>query len=218
MHVLLLGATGRTGKQVLRALMLANHHVIAVVRDEHKVGFVSERLTVLEGDTRDGKCLREAMNGCEAVISVLNISRTSDFPWAKLRTPKMLLSDTMANLLQIADPAAIRKVIICSAWGVHETNADLPGWFRWLIDNSNIGVAYRDHERQEVLICKSELNYTIVRPVGLTHSSRHKAIAVSIDNTPKPKLFISRKSVAEFIVRLLDTDDYVRKAITIFNP
>ena len=45
----------------------------------------------------------------------------------------------------------LRRLVLTSAWGAGETAAEIPGWFRWFIQNSNIGPAYRDHERQEAL-------------------------------------------------------------------
>ncbi|MEO0331023.1 MAG: hypothetical protein AAF223_04960, partial [Bacteroidota bacterium] len=46
-------------------------------------------------------------------------------------------------------------------WGVADSINDIPKWFRWFIDNSNIGVAYQDHERQEKILSKSSLDWTI---------------------------------------------------------
>jgi putative NADH-flavin reductase len=214
MQVLLLGATGRTGKHVLTHLLKAGHVVNAVVRDKTKLNN-DEHLHVFESDIIGTTLLKQAMQGCEAIISVLNISRTSDFPWAKLRTPKTFLSDAMADIIAVAEEAGIKKVLVCSAWGVHETRKDIPTWFRWLIDYSNIGVAYRDHERQELLLQQSELDFTIVRPVALTNSTKEMQVMVSQNNSPKPKLMVSRKNTGAFLVQLLSNTSYSREAIVI---
>src|SRR5258708_29485487 len=100
MKVTLLGATGRTGKHVLNILLQKGHSVQALVRDASKIKIYSEeQLFVLEGDTTNLDTLRTAMKGCEAVVSILNISRNSDFPWSGLRTPKTLISDTIRNAI-----------------------------------------------------------------------------------------------------------------------
>nr|WP_294793521.1 NAD(P)-binding oxidoreductase [uncultured Mucilaginibacter sp.] len=214
MRVLLLGATGRTGKHVLTHLLKAGHVVNAVVRDKTKLNN-NGQLHVFESDDINKTILKHAMQGCEAIISMLNISRTSDFPWAKLRTPKTFLSDAMANIIAVAEEAGIKKVVVCSAWGVHETKKDIPTWFRWLIDYSNIGVAYLDHERQELLLRQSKLDFTIVRPVGLTNSTKEKQVQVSQNNSPKPKMMVSRKNTGAFFVQLLSNTSYSRHAIVI---
>ena len=135
--------------------------------------------------------------GCDGIISALNISRKSDFPWSKLRTPPMLLSDVMKHIISLTEKNGLKRVIVCSAWGVAETEQEIPVWFKWFIKNSNIGVAYKDHERQENELKKSKLDWTIVRPTGLTNFKNQKKIIESYSNEPKPKLTISRKNVAK---------------------
>lgn len=215
MTILLLGATGRTGKHVLETLLEQNHTVHALVRNKSKVSAQSSRLILFEGDTTNEQTLSNAMKGCEAIISVLNVSRTSDFPWSKLRTPTNLLSRTMTNILQVASTQSINKIIVCSAWGVHETKKEIPAWFRWFINNSNIGPAYKDHEKQEDLLRNSPFDFTIVRPVGLTNSTKQQSMRTLTDNSSRPKLTISRKSVAKFMVQQLTSNDFSRKAVTI---
>jgi uncharacterized protein YbjT (DUF2867 family) len=215
MNVLLLGATGRTGIYVLDYLLGSGYTVNALVRNKTKLKKHSAGLNVFEANTLDKAALLSAAKGCDAIVSVLNISRTSDFPWAKLRTEKDFLSVTMANILEIAKEININRVIVCSAWGVHETKKDIPDWFRWVINNSNVGIAYKDHERQEDLLKSSKLNYTIVRPVGLTNSVKEKEILISQNNIPKPNLTISRKNTAKFIVELLKDTFYSNQSVTI---
>jgi uncharacterized protein YbjT (DUF2867 family) len=215
MKILLLGATGRTGKLVLRNLLASGFHVNVLVRDKHKVEAQHDHLTIFQGSTLDSQDLKQALQGCSVVISVLNISRNSDFPWDKLRTPEDFLSSTMANLLSVADRATLQKIIICSAWGASGTKNDIPSWFRWVIDHSNVGPAYRDHERQEQLLKATGWLFVIVRPVGLTNSKRPKPVRVTIDNQPKPSLTISRTDTTAFITTQVGEDKYLNQAVTI---
>lgn len=206
-HLLLLGSTGRTGKWLLEEALERGYHVTVLVRNASKIA-PHPLLTVLEGNPYNAADIQQAAIGCGAVLSALNISRHSDFPWAKLRTPADFLSQTMQNILQ----TGIKRVIFTSAWGVAETKPDIPGWFRWLIDHSNIGVAYRDHERQEALLDQSEAQYTSVRPVGLTNSTKTEKIQVTLaQNLPKPSLTISRRSVAKFMLDCLENKSYIRQ-------
>lgn len=208
MRILVLGATGRTGKWVVNKALNKGYEVAAVVRDKNKI-IHQKNLEVFEGDVRDSVVLSLAAAKCTAIINVLNISRSTDFPWAPLRSPKTLVSETLKSCLQVATVLGIERIIICSAWGVGETKGDIPFWFRWIIQYSNIGVAYKDHERQEHLLRASNLKWTIVRPVGLTNSLKEEKIQLSYGNKPLPKLMISRKSVAKFIVDALENDALV---------
>ncbi|WP_027077274.1 NAD(P)-dependent oxidoreductase [Maribacter antarcticus] len=215
MKLLLLGATGRTGKHVLNYALEKGYHVSCLARKPERLP-THHNLSVFEGNPTNSVDLQKAMEGCKAVVSVLNISRISDFPWANLRTPKTFLSDSMANLIALAEKNTINKFVLCSAWGVRETRNDIPFWFRWTIKYSNIKYAYLDHEKQEELLRKSNINHTIVRPVGLTNFNKKIDILESKNNEPKPQLFISRKAVATFLVGCLDSETK-RKIVTISN-
>jgi hypothetical protein len=182
--------------------------VNVLVRDKSKIK-PQPNLTIFEGTPYNYSDLEMAAANCTIVLSALNISRTNDFPWANLRTPPDFLSQTMRNIIEINKSTPIDKLIFTSAWGVSETLADIPFWFRWLIESSNIGVAYQDHAIQEQLAESSGLNYMAVRPVGLTNDIDNEMIKVTTaNNKPKPSLTISRKSVAKFMLDNLDKTMY----------
>lgn len=214
MKICLLGATGRTGKLVLDEALKSGHQVTCLARNIDRFK-LQRSLSVLEGDTTKEQDLKQAIEGCEVIIIVLNVSRKSDFPWSKLRTPTTLLSDTMKLLLPLAESAEIKRLVVCSAWGVGETANDIPEWFSWFIKNSNIGAAYHDHARQEQLIESSKVSWTIVQPVGLTNAKRSEHVRESFLNTPKPNLTISRRSVAKYMLRVLENPDLANKKVVI---
>lgn len=214
--ILVLGATGRTGQLLLKETLVRGYTVNCLARDKNKL-IPKKKLTVFEGTPADKETLSKALKGCDAIVSVLNISRTSDFPWASLRTPKNFLSDTMKNIIELGEAHEIKRVIICSAWGVGDTFFELPSWFQWLIKNSNIGAAYEDHQKQEELFLSSKLKGTIVRPVALTNVKKIEEVVVSYNNIPKPKWTISRTAVAGFMLKALEDDGLIGKVPTIFS-
>lgn len=211
MKLFLLGVTGRTGRLLVDEALRRGHTVHALARDKRKVRITNGNLILFEGTPADKNVLQQAMRGCEAILSTLNISRTSDFPWAKLRTDKKFLSQVMRDLVALAPQHNINRIIFTSAWGVAETSGHMPAWFRWLVHNSNIGVAYTDHTAQEELVKQSTLDYTSVRPTILTNSKKEQDIIVSFNDRPKAKLFISRLSVAKFMLDILEKGLYKRE-------
>ncbi len=214
MKILLLGATGRTGKLVLQQALKKGFQVNCLARNSERIP-TDKNISVFEGDPTQKSDLEKAIEGCDAVISVLNISRTSDFPWARLKTPEFFLSDVANLLVEAMTEKEIKRITVCSAWGVNETKQDIPGWFRWFIDNSNIGVAYKDHERQEKVLTESSLDWTIVRPVGLGNSKKPTEIMESFNNNPKPGLLVSRLNVARYLVDSLERTDLVRRKVVV---
>ena len=215
MQILILGATGRTGKQLLQQALHKGYTVHALVRDKSRVSLANSRLYLFEGTPNDLAAIEQAMQGCEAVLSVLNISRTSDFPWAGLRTPKDFLSDSINKVIAVCNKINCKRVIVVSAWGVNETKKELPGWFRWVVDHSNVKYPYLDHGVVENLLKASSLDWTIIRPAGLTNSSREKSVKVSFNADPKPGYTISRRNVAKFMLEALENRNFLRQSPTI---
>lgn len=214
MKILVLGATGRTGKFLVEYALKKGYHVNCLVRDSSRIQSVPD-LTIFQGNPINKEDLSKAIKGCSAVVSALNISRTSDFPWAKLRTPNTYLSDVITNILVLATKHELNRIVVCSAWGVLETEKDIPFWFRWMINNSNIGAAYKDHERQEKLLESSDANWTIVRPVGLSNSKSHQDVRESFNNQPKPSLLIGRRLVAKYMIDSIENPQLIGKKVVI---
>jgi len=209
MRILLLGSTGRTGQHLLNQALQRGHTVHAMVRDKNKLVISHPNLIVFEGSPIDKIALEKSIQGCDAILSALNVSRKSDFPWAGLRSPEDFLSATMKNVIELATKNHIQRVIFVSAWGVAETKKEIPGWFRWMIDHSKIRYPYADHERQEQLVKQSSLQWTAVRAAGLTNSKKKKELIVSFNNEPKPNWMISRSDVATFMLDVLEKNLYI---------
>ncbi len=211
----ILGSTGRTGKYLLEEALARGYEVNILVRDAKKISISSEKLKIFGGNPTNKEDLAKALHGCTHVLSALNISRSSDFPWSGLRTPKDFLDKMVQNLIDLSKNNSLKNVVIISAWGVAETKQDIPFWFRWMIDFSNIKYGYLGHEQQEKRLQNSDLNYAIIRPVGLTNFENSKTIIVTKNNYPKPNLLISRKNVALFMLDVLEKESLNRQVITI---
>jgi putative NADH-flavin reductase len=213
--LLILGSTGRTGKYLLEEALARGFDVNILVRNAKKITVTSEKLRIFEGTPYNKEDLAKALQGCTHVMSALNISRNSDFPWADLRTPKDFLEKTIQNLIDLSETNPLENVMVISAWGVAETKKDIPFWFRWMIDFTNVKYGYLGHEDQERLLKNSDLNWTIVRPVILTNNKIIKLVLVSLDNNPKPNYLISRVNVANFMVDIFEKSLYVKQTPTI---
>tara|TARA_Y100000589_G_scaffold127558_1_gene121435 strand:- start:278 stop:919 length:642 start_codon:yes stop_codon:yes gene_type:complete len=212
MKVLLLGSTGRLGNEILKNLIAHKIYTTVLIRNQEKIKLDSEYLDVFVGNPLEIDKLDEAMNNCSIIINALNISRNSDFPWSKLRAPKTLLSETISNLINLSKKHNFYKIISVSAWGVNESKKQLPLWFRWLIDNSNIKHGYLDHEKQEQILTSSNLDYTIIRPVGLSNSQKDESPKITIKSKPG-NILVSRKTISKFIVDNLEK--YNKETVTI---
>ncbi len=205
--LLILGGNGRTGRLLIDEALGQGLPVRALVRKASSLE-KREGLTIIEGNPANTFDLDKAITGCSAVISVLNVSRSSDFPWAPLRSPKDFLSSTMRQLIEACHRQGIHRLVVCSAWGVGASMGQIPTWFRLLVKNSNIRWAYEDHERQEALIQDSGLSWTIIRPVGLTARQKPENWELIPHEQQPARILVSRRSLAMSILRVLSNRSY----------
>jgi len=212
MNILILGSTGRTGKLLTQLAIARNHQVTAIIRDKRNA--TVPKVKHLEGSPTDPRLLNEALQGIDAVVVSLNINRTSDNPFAKVVSPLTLISDSVGVLIPAMEQNKVKRIISVSASGVGDSYYHMPLVGRLLIRHSNIWKAYEDHARQEQLLRKSGLEWTIVRPVMLTNKDTEKSIAT----IGKPSgSSISRKAVATFILDALESEKYVGDCVTLYN-
>lgn len=211
--IAVLGATGRTGRWIVEEALKRGYIVRALVRDRSRLPIRHDNLMVIEGTPESEKDLRTTMEGCQAVLSALNIAREQEWwLWSKLTASPTFLSEAASKVAEVAHEADIRRCLVVTAWGTSETKKDLPAPFRWMIDLTNIGITYRDHERQERVWEKSGLDWTIVRPVGLTNDREEKSIQILLDtSTAKPTMTISRRMVALFMLDALEQGTYIHQ-------
>ncbi len=215
MKILIIGATGRTGRLVVEETLKQGYDLNVLVRDKNKIPFNSKSIKVYQGTPARRTDLAAAMQGCDLIISALGIARASDAPWSKLITPENFISESMKNVIAEAGQQNLKRLITISAWGVGETKKEIPFWLKWLINHTNLRPIYAEHESQEKLLANSNLNWTAVRPVALNDSKKIKTLKVSFNNFPKPSLYISRQSVAKFMVDIVKSDKYDMNSPTI---
>lgn len=214
MKVLILGGSGRTGRHIVDEALARNWQVKVLLRDLEAFKLENTNLTKVLGSPFAYADVKKASEACDLVISALNISRASENPWSKLVSPENLLSKSMQNVVDVAKHIPLKKLITISAWGVGDSRAEIPWWFKLMIRFSKIGPVYEDHDRQERVVQNANINFTIVRPVGL-NDKKARSVKVSQNGKPKPSLFISRKSLASYIVEIAAKDLHSREIITL---
>ena len=212
MKILVLGATGRTGKQFTKLATANNHQVTAIIRN--KKDAILPKVNYLEGMPTDGQLLTKTLEGMDAVVVSLNINRTSDNPFSRVVSPLTLISDSVKALIPAMEKNNVKRIISVSGSGVGDSWNDMYLIARLLIRYSNIWKAYEDHDRQEKVLRQSTLDWTIVRPVMLNDKDNEEYTAV----VGKPSgSSISRKAVAKFILDSLESEKHVKDVVTLYR-
>ena len=123
----------------------------------------------------------------------------------------------MKNIVNAMKEKGIKRVITVSAWGVGDSYKEVNWMFRFLINKTNVGVAYKGHEDQERILRNSSLNWTAVRPVGLNNDTKHHPTRISQNGSKKLRMMISRQNVAKFMLEILDDEKYYQTNPSISN-
>ncbi|MFL2653841.1 MAG: NAD(P)-dependent oxidoreductase [Dehalococcoidia bacterium] len=215
MRILLLGATKGLGKEILKEALSLGFEINCLVRNTKKFPVEQNNIRVFEGDATSSIDLENAVQDSKIIISTLNVMRKNLFPWSNITNDKNTISKSSKNIIEISKRKKIKHLISVSAWGVNESLDHIPIWFKLLIKNSNLKYPYIDHGKSEKLLVNSNLNWTILRPSALVNFLNNHQVKESISLKNKPSLIISRKSLAKFIINIVDKKNYYNKIVTV---
>jgi uncharacterized protein YbjT (DUF2867 family) len=214
-RILLLGATGRTGRLVLEYALAQGLEVTALVRRPAAISVRSDKLTLIEGAPMNADDVRKALVGCDAVVSTLNNNRTSDNPWAKRLSPSLFMTHSIRTCLAVMKEQGMRRIVVLSSVGANDSFDDAVFFMRWLIRNTNLQYTFQDHDAQESELRRSGVDWTTVRAALLRNGTKPKSLVVSHYNEPKPAMMISRRHAARYLIDCLGDKSTFRKAPTI---
>jgi putative NADH-flavin reductase len=201
--VLIIGATGGTGRQLLEQALAAGHEVTALVRNPTKIHIRHERLRVLQGDILDFESVDRAMAGQNAVLCSLGTK--------SLFRPVKIFSEGTSNLLQAMAKHGVRRLICITGIGAGDSRGHGGFFYDKVILPIVLKRIYEDKNKQEELIRKSDRDWTIVRPGFLTNGPPTGNYRVLTDLTGVTVGRISRADVAAFMLAQLNSDRYLRQ-------
>jgi putative NADH-flavin reductase len=209
MKILLFGATGGTGRQVLTQALQQGHSVTAIVRDPSKITVSNPNLNIIQGDVL-ATIPEEAFTKQEAVICCLGT------PANKAGT---LRSQGTKNIIRAMKQAHVNRFICQSSLGFDDSVAVLnctSFLFKKIIVPYVLKTTFKEHQLQEEAIKQSDLNWTIVRPGSLTNGKKtgnYKYGFPWSDTTLKVK--ISRADVADLLLKQISAAENSKKVIGI---
>jgi putative NADH-flavin reductase len=199
MNLFVIGATGRTGKEIVQQALSRGHHVTVFVRSPESITSMNERLTLIKGDTVDEKQLADAMQNHDGVLSVLGPR--------EVFKPSSLLRDSALATTRAMQRSGVKRLVILSA------AAHFPG-----IPNRIVSFILRNHMRDslamEEIVQKSGLDWTIARPPRLTQedSGTYRSQEGA---APKRGFTLSRKAVAAFMLDAIEQKKHFQKIVGI---
>ncbi|GAB4017764.1 NAD(P)-dependent oxidoreductase [Spirosoma koreense] len=207
MQILIVGATGGTGKQAVEQALERGHYVTAFVRDPAKLLLQHTNLTIVTGDVLDAETLLPAVRRQDAVFCALG-NRPGQQGGA--------VEKGTVNLIGAMQTAGVRRLLVVSSLGVGTSyeEASLPSK---LIIKTLLSGVIDEKEKQEQAILASPLEWIIARPTRLTNGplTGQYRLGEHLPFSTFAMPSISRADVAAFLLDQLEADTYVRKAVTI---
>jgi putative NADH-flavin reductase len=208
MKLVVLGATGATGLEIVRQAIERGHSVTAFVRSPERLKTFRDRITIKQGDLLNDAELKEVIQGHDAVLSGFG--------------PRQPASKADANLLQrfaVALTSAmlhagVRRVVAESVAFLFKDSIIPPAYvlgrlfFRGIV---------ADASAMEEVFEKSGLDWTMVRPPELTDKPYTGKYRVREGHLPRFGFKISRADVADFMIKVVEDRYGIGKIVGVSN-
>jgi len=203
MKLLVLGATGGTGRLIVRDALEKGHSVVALARSKASAPDLLGA-DIIEGDARDASALMRALDGCDAVVSSLGTG-------VSLFSEVTLLTEATHALIPAMKRSGVRRLVCISALGVGNSRGHGGFVFDRLFMPLLLRHAYKDKGRQEAAIRASSLDWVIVRPAMLTNDPARGSLKAMVDLAGVNGGKIARADVARFVVEQLATNTWLKQ-------
>lgn len=197
-RILIFGATGGTGKQLVQQALSSGYKVTAFVRNPSGLEISDNNLSVFKGDVLNTEEVNKAVKNQDVVLSALGVKPFN----------KPICAEAIKNIISAMKKP--QRLIVESAYGARDSKEGIYAEILCFILKS----VMNDKNEMEKIILKSNIDYTVVRPTILTNgvkTSRYRVRDGKVKGFPK----ISRADVAGLMIKLIKESTYINKYITI---
>ena len=208
MKLVVLGATGGTGLEIVRQATERGHSVTALVRSPDRLNPFLDRITVKQGDLLNTADLKQVIQGHDAVLSAFG--------------PRVPISKADANLLQRfalaltcgMRTAGVKRAVVESVSFLFKNSIMPPAYF---LGRLFFPETVADASAMERIFGESELDWTMVRPPQLTDKPHTGKYRIGEGHLPRFGFTISRADVADFMLKAVENHVSSRKIVGVCN-
>ena len=204
MNILILGATGRVGLEMVALALMERLHVTALVRTPAKMKYTSENLTLIQGNALNKDDIRRSIHGIDVVVSALSTDGTST------------LSESMPLIMEAMKTEGKKRLVTIGTAGILQSRTN-PAILRYQASESKRKStrAAEEHHKVYDMLKQSDLEWTIVCPAYLSDGERMENYRVERDFLPEGGSVIAVSDTAEFTYRQIHSSEYIKSRVGI---
>lgn len=213
MKVVIFGATGFSGKAILKEALAKDYQVTILVRNPKAVNVQHKNLTIVEGNVLDNREVNKVLQNQDAVIQCLGVNGKGD------GKPTTFVSDANKIIMDEMSKSNVKRLIAMSIAGSGNSinfvpwivkKIALPYFMKWL------QVLIDDKNRMEPMIMKTQLDWTIVRCAGILDKPAKGKVNDTLTGKGL-KFSITLTDMAKFMVTQLEEKKYIKQTPSISN-
>ena len=200
MKIIVFGANGRTGQKVIEEAINKGMEVTAFTRSADSIKIKSDKLSVVIGQATIYEDVKKAIAGHDAVISCIG------GPGSK---PSTTITDITNNIVKAMNETGVKRIAQVASAGVHgELKGIIGKIVSWMLKNP-----LKDHKGAYEKLQEGKVNYTLARPMSLTEGAFTGVYRETEEGVPHGAKSISRADVANFLLKAIEDDKYIKKSI-----
>lgn len=215
MKLIIFGATGMVGKQLVQQALFGKNHVKAFGRNVYTTDYLptgpggeTENLELVQGALFDEGEVYNAIKGCDVVLSAIGGSMDGT---DKTRTLGM------KNIIKQMQKAGIKRIIAIGGLGVLNSDEN-----SLLVDKEDYPAAYKavgfEHKKAYQLLNESGLDWTFVCPPNIINEGPTGSYVTKAGYPPEENKYkINAGDLAMFMLKELEKNEYVKQRVGISN-
>lgn len=209
MNLIIFGATGGTGKELIRQSLEMGHSVsVFVHKNIDSLGDLASKVMIFYGDVKNYNEVNSAIKGADVVLVALGtIPGKND----------SMLSNGTKNIVKSMIENNVKRIIVETGAALVDDKKSLPAIWRLTSSMPLMKTMFDDKRLQEDAVINSGLDWFIVRPVNLTNGEQTNDYIIS-ESIKKGMTFkISRSDVASFMLQHAISDEWIHRPAVISN-
>jgi putative NADH-flavin reductase len=200
LRLLVIGGTSGIGLETVRLALARGHQVTAMARRPERMTLSHPNLILFKGDVADPFAVDGAVQGRDAVIFTISAGPTQE--------PVKVFSEGTRNVLNSMDRFNVGQLVMVTGVGAGNSRGHGSIVYDFFVRPVLMHTVYEDKDRSEALIRESTVDWVIVRPGFLTDAAPTGNYRMIRDLEGVTAGDISRADVAQFMVSVVEDEEY----------